>query len=116
MVKLGDVVHAIAQPIAVAIDTVAGTDLQNCSGCVRRQQWLNNLSDSIYDYLWKGTDDMADEEKGEYIIQLVITASDVREAIANMEKAKVVSITPRAIPSKPSTTTVPLAQSTKVLK
>ena len=37
----GDVVHAVAHPIAIAIDFVAGTDLQNCKGCAKRRENLN---------------------------------------------------------------------------
>lgn len=40
---LGDAVHAVANPIARAIDAVAGTDIQHCAGCVgkggRRERW-----------------------------------------------------------------------------
>jgi len=38
---LGDVVHAVAHPIARVIDAVAGTKLQNCGGCQKRQELLN---------------------------------------------------------------------------
>ena len=38
---LGDVVEKLAQPVAKLIDSVAGTDLQNCSGCEKRRQALN---------------------------------------------------------------------------
>ncbi len=38
---LGDRLARIAQPIARAIDAVAGTDLQNCNGCAQRQELLN---------------------------------------------------------------------------
>jgi hypothetical protein len=38
---LGDVVASIAQPIARVIDRVAGTDIQNCGGCKKRQEALN---------------------------------------------------------------------------
>lgn len=40
---LGDVVHAIAQPIAKAIDAVAHTDIQNCGGCKKRRELLNRI-------------------------------------------------------------------------
>lgn len=37
---LGDVVHAVARPIAGIIDTLAGTHLKNCRGCAaRRGAW-----------------------------------------------------------------------------
>lgn len=38
---LGDAVAVVAQPIAKAIDRVAGTDLANCKGCDGRQSALN---------------------------------------------------------------------------
>lgn len=37
---LGDVVAAVANPVARTIDRIAGTDLQNCKGCdKRREDW-----------------------------------------------------------------------------
>lgn len=38
---LGDLIHVVAQPIAKAIDAVAGTDLQNCGGCAQRREQMN---------------------------------------------------------------------------
>ena len=40
---VGDLVKMVAQPIAKGIDAVAGTDLQNCSGCEQRRQALNKM-------------------------------------------------------------------------
>ena len=40
---LGDAVSAIAQPIAKAIDSVAGTNIQQCGGCQQRKEALNKL-------------------------------------------------------------------------
>jgi len=40
---LGDAVAAIAQPIAKAIDNVAGTNIQGCGGCQQRKEALNKL-------------------------------------------------------------------------
>lgn len=40
---LGDVVASFAQPIAKAIDSVAGTNIQQCGGCKKRQEALNKL-------------------------------------------------------------------------
>jgi len=40
---LGDAVAAIAQPIARAIDLVAGTNVQGCGACKKRQEALNKL-------------------------------------------------------------------------
>jgi hypothetical protein len=38
---LGDLVHAIAQPIAWAIDKTLGTNVQGCWSCSGRRQALN---------------------------------------------------------------------------
>ncbi|MBS0207500.1 MAG: hypothetical protein JSS27_00965 [Planctomycetes bacterium] len=38
---LGDVVAALAQPIARVIDAVAGTNIANCGDCQERQRQLN---------------------------------------------------------------------------
>lgn len=38
---LGDVVHAVAHPVAVAVDKVFKTDLKNCVGCAKRRVDLN---------------------------------------------------------------------------
>jgi len=38
---LGDLVAAVAQPIARAVDRVAGTDIKHCPGCAKRQGALN---------------------------------------------------------------------------
>ena len=39
----GDLVAAVAQPIAGAIDNVFGTDLKNCGSCAKRQEFLNKV-------------------------------------------------------------------------
>lgn len=41
-VGLGDMVHAVAQPIAKAIDRVAGTNIQGCGACAKRRAMLNS--------------------------------------------------------------------------
>ena len=38
---LGDLVHAVAHPLAKATDRILGTNLQNCGGCARRRETLN---------------------------------------------------------------------------
>jgi len=45
--RLGDKVHAVAQPIAKAIDKVTGTNIQRCGGCKRRRAALNGQSHSF---------------------------------------------------------------------
>mgnify|MGYP003348009677 CR=1 FL=1 len=39
---LGDAVHAVAQPIAKAIDYVAGTHIGGCGSCAKRRATLNS--------------------------------------------------------------------------
>jgi hypothetical protein len=41
---LGDLVAAVAQPIARAVDRVAGTNLKGCQGCAKRRETLNRLT------------------------------------------------------------------------
>ena len=43
-VLYGEVVAKIAQPIAKAIDRVAGTNLQDCKACKKRRKKLNEVS------------------------------------------------------------------------
>lgn len=38
---VGDMVYAVAHPIAEGIDRVLGTNLANCTGCARRRTALN---------------------------------------------------------------------------
>ena len=38
---LGDVVELVAQPVAKAIDKIAGTRIQHCGGCKKRKEFLN---------------------------------------------------------------------------
>lgn len=40
---LGDLVARFAEPIATAVDAVAGTDLKNCAGCAKRREILNQF-------------------------------------------------------------------------
>lgn len=37
----GDKLARILKPIARVIDSVAGTDLEHCPGCLDRREWLN---------------------------------------------------------------------------
>jgi hypothetical protein len=46
---LGDVVALVAQPIARAIDAVAGTNLKECGGCKQRQAKLNRIAPNVLD-------------------------------------------------------------------
>ena len=46
---LGDKVHAIAQPIAGAIDKALGTNIKGCGACAKRREALNNMFPSKLD-------------------------------------------------------------------
>jgi hypothetical protein len=46
-VRLGDLVAAIAQPIASTIDRLTGSNLTNCKGCAHRKETLNKISSQI---------------------------------------------------------------------
>lgn len=43
-IGLGDAVAIVAQPIAAAIDAIAGTRIQHCQGCAQRREKLNSLA------------------------------------------------------------------------
>lgn len=45
--ELGDYVAMMAQPIARAIDRVAGTNVADCPGCKKRREKLNRLSEAL---------------------------------------------------------------------
>ena len=47
--RTGDRIHAVAQPIAVAIDAVLKTNIKGCSGCKKRRAWLNSLTEEALD-------------------------------------------------------------------
>lgn len=40
---LGDMVEVVAKPIAKAIDSVAGTDIEHCEACEARREYLNRF-------------------------------------------------------------------------
>lgn len=42
--RLGDVVHAIAKPIAKVIDRTLKTDLGGCGACAKRRAKLNQIT------------------------------------------------------------------------
>lgn len=48
LTRLGDAVASVAQPIARAIDRVAGTDIEHCGGCKKRQDALNRVGQSLF--------------------------------------------------------------------
>jgi len=40
---VGDLIHKVANPVAKAIDFVAGTNVQGCGGCAKRRENLNKM-------------------------------------------------------------------------
>jgi len=40
---IGDVVEAVAKPIARAIDRAIGTSIEHCAGCGNRRKILNDI-------------------------------------------------------------------------
>lgn len=53
-IGLGDAVHAVAHPIAKAVDKVAGTNLANCKACEKRRQALNRILPDLGRFKIKG--------------------------------------------------------------
>jgi len=83
--KRGDVIAAIAQPIARTIDAMAGTNVAGCKGCKQMQQNLNDemsVTDAIYERWFKA------KEKGEkmkYQIMVIVDAEKPSEASVKAE-------------------------------
>ena len=46
---LGDMVAAVAVPVAKALDNLAGTHLRDCPGCAARRAFLNLTRLSLFD-------------------------------------------------------------------
>jgi hypothetical protein len=46
-VRLGDSIEKVLAPIVRVLDDNLGTDFKNCSGCEKRKEWLNNLTEDI---------------------------------------------------------------------
>jgi hypothetical protein len=40
---LGDIVAAVAQPVAAAVDAALGTNLKGCRACAQRREALNRI-------------------------------------------------------------------------
>jgi hypothetical protein len=74
MIRFGDTVAKVAQPIARGIDFTFGTKVAECPGCKNRQNALNNFSDRLYDRFWKRNGN--DMEKTEYMVVVSVMATD----------------------------------------
>lgn len=92
--RLGDAVATVAQPIARGIDSVFGTDIQHCSGCIGRQAALNQLSDELFALLSRRARDN-DTSPMDYTVSktvsiqfLITNANDPEEAIERAQKGE----------------------------
>jgi hypothetical protein len=90
--KLGDAVSSIATPIARAMHKPcidpATNDLRPDSPCAKRKEWLNTLSDKMYDVLWPKTSNPEIPTMGKaYVINKQIAIDDAdspEDAVAKM--------------------------------
>jgi hypothetical protein len=92
--KLGDAVATFAQPIARGFDFVAGTDIANCGGCSRRQQFLNNISDSVFEFFSKPKQERSTMQ---FNVTIIVEASTVKEAVNKISDdiGEVAAVNPR---------------------
>jgi hypothetical protein len=113
--KTGDVIAAVATPIARAfgadcIDSRTN-DLRPESPCAKAKQRLNNgepfftvMYDRFFEQRTKG-------EKVKYILQVEVEADDLGEAIAKKNEGKVIAGNPRPTPpAQPQRPAQPIAQ------
>ena len=106
MVKPGDAIATVAQPIARGIDYIFGTDVQNCQGCKGRQQFANALYDRFFNnQVTEGVTQM------QFIVtrQIAVEAETPEEAVAKISEGQTVSLSvnprPQPInrPAQPTT-------------
>jgi hypothetical protein len=96
--KLGDVVHTIAQPIARGIDSALGTDIENCGGCAKRRASLNQLSDKVSEFFSKPK-----QERGnmQFNVVVIVEAKNAKEAVNKIsdDAGEVAAVQPRTQPT-----------------
>jgi hypothetical protein len=91
--KTGDVIATVAQPFAWTVDSVFGTDWQNCNGCHQMRNNLNsgmNLADAFYDRFWP----QPENGNMEYIVtkQIRVEAETPEEAVAKMAEGQTIGL------------------------
>ncbi len=87
ILKLGDAIATVAQPIARGIDAVAGTNVAGCPGCNKMKQNLNegmSVTDAIYERWFK-----AKQEGGKMKYQFTIVVDDESFAKASAKAESV---------------------------
>src|SRR4029077_8092506 len=84
IMKPGDAIATVAQPIARGIDYVFGTDIQNCQGCKGRQQYVNSIYDRFFTRSQKSEVSDQKETTMQFIVtrQIAIEAETPEEAVA----------------------------------
>jgi hypothetical protein len=117
MTKLGDLISSLATPVARAlqmgcIDPATG-QLRPESGCAQRRNYLNDISDAFYDRFWKqptnNGEHMPNEQQKdevEWMLQVVVSAPSIVEAIKNMTSGQVLSVVPRPRQVSPPVATI----------
>lgn len=95
--KTGDAIHSIAQPIAIGIDAIWGSDLAGCSGCAQRRDMLN---EGHYLEAFRTLFKQPEGEKMQFQIQIVVEAESVEQALQKKSEGTVISVTPR--PQQPT--------------
>jgi len=97
VMKTGDAIATIAQPVARTIDYFLGTDVAGCSGCKRMQNNLNagmNFADAIFDRFWH-----SNNRKGDITMEFIVTkqisveADTPEEAVAKNAEGRTISVT-----------------------
>ena len=87
--KPGDAIASVAQPIARGIDYLFGTDIQNCGGCKKRQEFANAFYDHFFNkQQTKGVTQM------QFIVtrQIAVEAETPEEAVAKISEGQTVSL------------------------
>lgn len=92
--KTGDAIHAFANPIALGIDAIWGSDLAGCQGCNKMRENLNaGMS------FWEAVKQRikGEKENMQFQVQVVVEAESVNQAITPefFAKGTVISVTPR---------------------
>lgn len=86
--KTGDAIATLTQPIARGIDYVFGSNIQDCPGCKRRQEFANSLYDRFFSKEHNETTNM------QYVItkQIAVEADSPEEAVTKITEGKTISI------------------------
>jgi hypothetical protein len=97
MMKIGDRIASIAQPLARSIAAIWGSDLVNCLGCAQRRDLLNEnrYLDAFRTFF--DSKQPTEENKMQFQVQIVVEAEGVAQAITPeiISQGTIISVTPR---------------------